>query len=101
MSKRTKKVGPSGRFGPRYGVRDRVRFREVERRQKKPHTCPSCGQPKVTRVATSIWTCRKCGIKFAGGAYLPRTDTGIGVEKALQGVYDKLQAQAEESGGAA
>ena len=95
MSKRTKKVGATGRFGPRYGVRDRVRIRDVERRQHAPHTCPSCGQPKVRRVATSIWECRKCGTKFVGGAYQPRTDAGLGVEKAIQGVLEKLRTQAE------
>jgi len=43
MSKRTKKVSSVGRFGPRYGVRDRVRTRDIEARQKGAHTCPSCG----------------------------------------------------------
>lgn len=101
MSKRTKKVGPSGRYGPRYGVRDRVKMRDVERREKQPHTCPSCGHPKVHRWATSIWLCRKCGTKFAGGAYLPKTDAGLSAEKAIQGVLEKLRAQAEGAGEAA
>jgi large subunit ribosomal protein L37Ae len=95
MSKRTKKVGASGRFGPRYGVRDRVRWRDVHNREKAAHTCPSCGHPKLRRVATAIWSCRKCGTKFAGGAYYPKTDAGLGVEKAIQGVLEKLRAQAE------
>lgn len=96
MSKRTKKVGLTGRYGPRYGVRDRVRTRDVERRQKGAHTCPSCGHPKVARIATAVWGCRKCGLKFTGGAYLPKTDAGQGVEKAIQGVLEKLRAQNED-----
>lgn len=95
MSKRTKKVGPAGRFGPRYGVRDRVRWRDVHDREKGPHSCPTCGHPKVSRIHTAIWECSKCGTKFAGGAYYPRTDAGLGVDKAIQGVLEKLRAQQE------
>ena len=95
MSKRTKKVGSTGRFGPRYGVRDRVRFREIERRMKAPQTCPACGRAKVFREASAIWACTKCGAKFTGGAYVPRTDASLGVEKAIQGVLEKLRAQSE------
>lgn len=92
MSKRTKKVGPVGRFGPRYGARDRHRFRDVETRQKQPHTCPSCGHPKLRRIGTGLWQCRKCQNKFAGGAYFPRTDAGLTAEKLIQGVIEKLSA---------
>lgn len=95
MSKRTKKVGPSGRFGPRYGVRDRVRFRDVEERRRRPHTCPSCGHPTVRRVSTALWQCRKCQAKFAGGAYVPQTDANIGVQKLIQGVVEKLKQGAQ------
>ena len=73
MSLRTKKVKSVGRFGPRYGVSIRRRIREVEARQKVWHVCPSCAAPRVKRVSTGIWECRKCGHKFAGGSYLPRT----------------------------
>ena len=85
MAKRTKKVGPAGRFQARYGVRARTRLRNVEIIQKVKHVCPSCGHQKVKRVSTSIWQCRKCGVKFAGGAYHPRTESGQNVEKMLKG----------------
>jgi large subunit ribosomal protein L37Ae len=85
MAKRTKKVGPSGRFQARYGVRARTQVRNIEITQRKKHICPSCGDKKVKRVSTSIWQCRKCGIKFAGGAYQPQTDAGQYAEKMLRG----------------
>ena len=85
MTKRTKKVGSAGRFQARYGVRARTKIRNVEIQQKVKHICPSCGHKKVKRMGTSIWQCKKCGAKFAGGAYLPRTDAGQNVEKMLKG----------------
>lgn len=66
-----KKVGSAGRFGPRYGTKVRKLVLEIERRAKGPHRCPSCGALKVGRVSTSIWQCRRCGVKFASGAYIP------------------------------
>ena len=85
MSKRTKKVGTSGRFQARYGVRSRTRIREVEALQKAKQVCPSCGQKAVHRISTSIWECKKCGNTFAGGAYMPKTEAGQNFEKLLKG----------------
>ena len=90
MAKRTKKVGPTGRYGPRYGVTARRRVLAVEVRQRAKHTCPSCGAPKVSRVSTSIWSCRKCSFTFAGGAYVPVTGAGLDVAKSLKGINEKL-----------
>jgi len=89
MSKRTKKVGSAGRFQSRYGVKSRTRIRNVELQQKVKHVCQSCGQKKVKRTDTSIWQCRKCGSKFAGGAYMPTTESGEHVEKVLKGGIEK------------
>jgi large subunit ribosomal protein L37Ae len=96
MAKRTKKVGPTGRFGPRYGVRSRVRWRDVETRQKQWHTCPHCGHAKVKRLSTAIWECRKCASKFTGGAYTPRTAAALGVDKSIAGVLEKVRGEAAE-----
>jgi large subunit ribosomal protein L37Ae len=49
------------------------------------HDCPKCGNKKVKRVGTSIWKCHKCGIKFAGGAYLPKTEAGQNIDKVMKG----------------
>jgi len=68
---RAKKVGPKGRLGPRYGTKIRKLAFEVERKLGQRYKCPSCGAIKVKRVGTSIWQCRRCGVKFAGAAYSP------------------------------
>ncbi|MCD6576062.1 MAG: 50S ribosomal protein L37Ae [Nanoarchaeota archaeon] len=64
---RTKKVGSTGKFGARYGLKIRRRILKVE--SKKTKVCPYCGKKQLKRVAAGIWECKKCGTKFAGGAY--------------------------------
>ena len=68
---RTKKVGSAGRFGPRYGLKIRRRILKIEQKQRKKHECPSCSKKALKRIACGIWQCKKCGAKFAGGAYTP------------------------------
>jgi large subunit ribosomal protein L37Ae len=97
MSKRTKKVGTSGRYSSRYGVKSRTMIREVESQQKLDHTCPRCGQKAVHRRSTSIWECKKCGNVFAGGAYLPETPSGVAAVRILRGLTDKTPAEEESS----
>lgn len=72
---RKKKIGSAGRFGSRYGKKVRSIVSEVERVQKQRHMCPSCNMPYVKRVASGIWECKKCGVKFAGQAYYPYAQT--------------------------
>lgn len=82
MSRRTKKVGSSGRFGPRYGVSVKKRIKNLEANQKKGHDCPRCHYKKVHRVFSGVWECSRCGNTFAGGAYTPMTGPYKG-KKAL------------------
>ena len=67
---RTKKVGATGKFGARYGLRIRRRYLEVEAQKTK--ICPYCKKKQLKRVAAGIWECKKCKTKFAGGAYTPK-----------------------------
>ncbi|MDH7506496.1 MAG: 50S ribosomal protein L37Ae [Candidatus Thermoplasmatota archaeon] len=97
MSKRTKKVGPVGRFQSRYGVRARTITKNIEIVQKAKHQCPICGQKKVKRIGTAIWQCKKCGTKFTGGAYSPVTESGQNVEKMLKGEFELPELPTEES----
>lgn len=72
---RKKKIGSAGRFGSRYGKKVRSMVSEVERVQKRRHVCPNCNMPYVKRVASGIWECKKCGVKFAGLSYYPYAQT--------------------------
>jgi len=72
----TKKVKSAGRFGPRYGRRMRVRISAIDKSKNGNYVCPTCTAPRVNREAAGIWECRKCGIKFAGGAYTPSIKAG-------------------------
>ncbi|MGC8584970.1 MAG: 50S ribosomal protein L37ae [Thermoplasmata archaeon] len=71
MSRRTKKVGIAGRFGPRYGVAPKKQWKDIMELRIQYYECPSCGHRTLRRVSTSIWECRRCGYTFAGGAYIP------------------------------
>ena len=86
----TKKVGTSGRFGPRYGGVMRKAVATIEKTQKAAHACARCGSMSVYRDGTAIWACVKCGYTFAGGAYSPSTGAGQGAAQALRAVQEKL-----------
>ncbi|MGQ9759342.1 MAG: 50S ribosomal protein L37ae [Candidatus Methanomethylicaceae archaeon] len=73
---RTKSVGPTGRYGPRYGSTPRKRTLAIELKTKDQR-CPKCKSLNtLKREAAGIWTCKACGIKFAGGAYVAQTTLG-------------------------
>jgi large subunit ribosomal protein L37Ae len=69
---KTKKVGSSGRMGPRYGWKLRRQIRDVETKARSTYNCTHGGKPGLKRTSTGIWKCSKCGSVFAGGAYAPR-----------------------------
>ena len=87
------KVGPAGSFGTRYGTVSRRRYAEVVTGMRVPHECPRCHVRAVKRLTVGIWNCRKCGVKFAGGAYLPATKLGeISKRAAREGLAAGLLA---------
>jgi large subunit ribosomal protein L37Ae len=69
-----KKIGSAGRYGSRYGKKVRQLVSDIEKVQKRRHICPKCDMPYVNRVAAGIWSCKKCGAKFAGGAWSASTN---------------------------
>lgn len=82
---RTKKVGPTRGLGPRYGTTVRKRYMKVIKGMRTPHKCPRCGFMKVARRSVGIWQCRKCGLTYTGGAYVPTTKLGIIAKRAAKG----------------
>jgi len=108
---KVKKVGPAGSFGPRYGTVARRRYAEVVAGMRIPHECPRCHVRAVRRLSVGIWGCRKCGVKFAGGAYLPTTKLGdVSKRAAREGLAagllaaelkEKAEARASEEKAAA
>jgi len=86
---RTKKVGRAGRFGARYGATIRARVAKIEAVEKERHKCPSCQTKAVHRISTGIWSCRKCGYTFTGGAYVPATDA----RKILRSLRERAESR--------
>ncbi len=87
---RTKKVGITGRFGPRYGRKAKRTVKKIEERMKKDHICPQCDRAGVKRVSSGIWICRKCGTTFTGGAYLPVTPMGKAATRNIKRIVEGL-----------
>ncbi|MFX0201972.1 MAG: 50S ribosomal protein L37ae [Candidatus Hodarchaeota archaeon] len=82
--KRTKKVGATGRFGARYGTLARKRIAQVEKETRVSSPCPRCRSKRVIRVSLGIWQCKKCNLKFAGGAFKTETAPGKASKRIAQ-----------------
>ena len=93
----TKKVKSAGRFRQKYGRKIRLRITEIETEQNKPKVCPKCAFPSLKREGAGIWLCRKCGYKFAGGAYLPTTPAGSGVNLLKEEILEDAPAERKET----
>ena len=82
---KTRKVGVAGSLGARYGTVARRRYMDIVSQMRSPHECPQCHFKTVRRSSVGIWLCRKCGVKFAGGAYTPFTKLGEIARRASKG----------------
>ncbi len=65
----------------RYGVKLRKKHEEIRKKQKQIYLCPKCGKLKVKRIDFAQWTCKACGVVFAGGAFEPFTSIGAAAGK--------------------
>lgn len=74
----------SGRLGSRYGKRIREKTSEIEEDQKASYVCPECEAERVERKTKGIWKCQRCGKKFTGGAWKPKTGAQKLVKKAIK-----------------
>jgi len=72
-----KKINPVRGFGARYGGTVRKKYIRAVTLLKRKYRCSNCGSMSVVRKSVGVWTCRKCGLTFAGGAYTPVTKIGV------------------------
>jgi large subunit ribosomal protein L37Ae len=82
----TRKTGLAGGFGARYGTVTRRRYISIVTGLRSKHECPRCMFKTVKRWSVGVWHCRKCGFKFAGGAYTPTTKLGEIAARATRGL---------------
>lgn len=94
---KTKKVGPTGGLGSRYGATVRKRYIRIVTEMKKPHKCPQCGFTRVKKISVGVWQCGKCNFTFTGGAYAPVTKLGVVSKRAAKGMPIEKLEQAIES----
>jgi large subunit ribosomal protein L37Ae len=87
---RTKKVGITGRFGPRYGRKAKRTVKKIEEKMKKNHLCPHCDRIAVKRISSGIWKCKRCNTVFTGGAYLPSTSMGKTAARNIKRIVGEL-----------
>ena len=85
ITSKGRKSRSAGRFGVRYGTKNRKLVADSEEKMHAEYTCSKCGAKKITRIGTGIWQCSKCQHTFAGGAYVPQTPAHITVLRAVQG----------------
>ncbi|KAJ9137322.1 hypothetical protein NKR23_g9232 [Pleurostoma richardsiae] len=86
MTKRTKKVGVTGKFGTRYGASLRKQVKKMEITQHARYTCQFCGRNTVRRVSTGIWKChgKGCAKTMSGGAYTVTTPAAAAMRSTLR-----------------
>lgn len=79
-----RKTRSAGRFGTRYGVKNRKLVADIEEKMHADYACSKCGAVKLKRIATGIWKCTKCEVTFTGGSYVPQTPAQLTVLRAVQ-----------------
>ncbi len=89
-----RKTRSVGRFGTRYGVKNRKLVADIEEKMHAEYACPECGAKRLKRIATGIWKCTKCELTYTGGSYVPQTSAHLTVMRAVQG--GKVEAEAAQ-----
>ncbi|KAK3676142.1 60S ribosomal protein L43 [Recurvomyces mirabilis] len=84
MTKRTKKVGITGKYGTRYGASLRKQVKKIEIQQHSKYSCTFCGKTTVKRQSTGIWKCRACSKTMAGGAYTVSTPAAAATRSTIR-----------------
>ncbi len=81
-----RRLGLGGGLGARYGTKVRRQYVEIVSGLRSKHECPRCRFMAVKRWSVGVWLCKKCGYKFAGGAYTPITKIGEVASRATRGM---------------
>ncbi|KAL3249484.1 hypothetical protein ABHI18_011586, partial [Aspergillus niger] len=84
MTKRTKKVGITGKYGTRYGASLRKQVKKMEVSQHARYICTFCGKNTVKRKAVGIWECKGCNKTVAGGAYTVSTPAAAATRSTIR-----------------
>ncbi|KAF6014162.1 60S ribosomal protein L43A [Brettanomyces bruxellensis] len=91
-SKRTKKVGITGKYGIRYGSSLRRQCKKLEVQQHSRYDCSFCGKKAVKREATGIWKCKACNKTIAGGAYSVSTAAAATIRSTIRRLRELVEA---------
>eukprot|EP01016_Furgasonia_blochmanni_P054529 TRINITY_DN8_c0_g1_i1.p2 TRINITY_DN8_c0_g1~~TRINITY_DN8_c0_g1_i1.p2 ORF type:complete len:166 (-),score=70.27 TRINITY_DN8_c0_g1_i1:312-809(-) len=97
MTKRTKKVGITRKYGVRYGASLRKIIKKFEIQQHAKYFCPFCGKNGMRRVSVGIWHCKPCFKTIAGGAWTLTTPAAVTAKTTML----RLKKMREEAGAAA
>ncbi|KAL8293742.1 hypothetical protein RQP46_000443 [Phenoliferia psychrophenolica] len=92
MTKRTKKVGVTGKYGVRYGATLRKSIKKMEITQHATYTCTFCGKDSVKRTAVGIWHCKACRKTTAGGAWTVSTTAAATVRSTMRRLRDLAES---------
>ncbi|KAI5984319.1 60S ribosomal protein L37 [Pisolithus albus] len=92
QTKRTRKVGVTGKYGTRYGASLRKQVKKMEVTQHARYTCTFCGKDSVKRQAVGIWRCRSCKKTIAGGAWTVATTAAATVRSTVRRLRELTEA---------
>lgn len=92
MTKRTKKVGITGKYGVRYGSSLRRQCKKLEVQQHATYDCSFCGKKAVKRESTGIWKCSGCRKTVAGGAYTVSTAAAATIRLTIRRLRELAEA---------
>ncbi|MBU0586106.1 50S ribosomal protein L37ae [Candidatus Micrarchaeota archaeon] len=68
----------------RYGAKLRNLYTAASTAKRSKYVCPKCSKTKVKRTGNSLWKCKSCGARIAGGAYALTTETGNVARRILE-----------------
>ncbi|CAD8046148.1 unnamed protein product [Paramecium primaurelia] len=94
MTKKTKKVGITGKYGTRYGASLRKIIKKFEISQHQRYFNTFTGAHSLKRQAIGIWRCTQTGLQIAGGAWEVNTPAGLSAKQGMLRIK-KLKEDAE------